>query len=324
MSMGRPAGSTNGRRPRGGYPDVEPELGGFLAGFVEGEGSFGICQQSGRSNYHFAMALNARDDDAALLRKLARSTRLGRVNSCSARGVSNPQVSWSVNAKADCLQLIKILDAYPLRGRKSKDYANWSAAVQWWCAGDPTATTRHRDWSAAKYLKDRLQEARRFTNQRTSLVDEAGSGLCADWPDYLAGLYTAEGSFVISRSGLGLAPRAQVMLRCDDIVLLEELRERTNVGRVNAPLVTSGNSAPAAGWFIRDRIEMFALVELFDHRPPRGRKRNEYEIWREAVLEYGASGGRNPRLRRLRAALRAERKYDRCEAPQAPVLGRNA
>jgi hypothetical protein len=254
------------------------------------------------------VTLKERDDDASLIDELARSTQIGRVRPCSARRTSNPQVCWSVIAKADCLHLIKILDTYPLRGRKSKDYAIWSAAVRWWCSDDATATTRNRDWTAAKYLKARLEEGRRFKGGKTPLVDEKGPGLCADWPDYFAGFFTAEGSFLITRNGAGLAPRAQLALRSDDVVLLDELRERTNLGRVYSPLAKQGASKPAAGWFIRDRVEVFALVELCDRHPPRGRKRHEYEIWREAVAEYGV-GGRNPQLRVLREALRARRAY---------------
>jgi hypothetical protein len=40
--MGRPVGSTNGRVPEGGYPDIDPEFGGFLAGFIEGEATLSI------------------------------------------------------------------------------------------------------------------------------------------------------------------------------------------------------------------------------------------------------------------------------------------
>jgi hypothetical protein len=52
--MGRPVGSTSGREPGNGYPTVSSELGGFLAGFIEGEGSFGIQKQPGGSNYRCA------------------------------------------------------------------------------------------------------------------------------------------------------------------------------------------------------------------------------------------------------------------------------
>src|SRR3954447_25185927 len=109
----RPVGSTNGRVPPGGYPEIDPELGGFLAGFIEGEGCFSIVRQTRGYGYRCWLSLNARDDDAALINELAASTRLGTVRPHPGRPTSRPQVCWTVMAKADRQRLIQLLYAHP-------------------------------------------------------------------------------------------------------------------------------------------------------------------------------------------------------------------
>jgi hypothetical protein len=73
----RPTGVPNGREPQGGYPDVSDYLGGFLAGFIEGEGSLCITKRSRGFGYQPSMSLAVRDDDADLIGALATATRIG-------------------------------------------------------------------------------------------------------------------------------------------------------------------------------------------------------------------------------------------------------
>jgi hypothetical protein len=160
--MACPVGSTAGRTPPGGYPAVGTALGGFLAGFLEGEASFNIANQAGWANHRCVMALRVRDDDRALITSLARATRIGSVTRLRARATSKPQVDWRVVAKSDCIRLTEIVDAFPLRGRKSYDYAIWRAAVRCWIGDDPTRYENNRDWEPMRYLKVQLTAARRF------------------------------------------------------------------------------------------------------------------------------------------------------------------
>jgi hypothetical protein len=206
--IGRPVGSTNGRRPPGGYPRLSPESRSFLAGFVEGEASFGIAKQTHHSNHKCKMRLTARDDDSVLLHELASTTRLGTVISVPNTSGSHKQVAWRVEAKADCLRLVEILDQYPLRGRKSLDYAIWRTALRWWVNGDPTRRESGRDWSAMIYLKERLQEAKLFSQaERRRTLNDFQGGLWADWPGYIAGFFTAEGCLGIYFNGSGFVPK---------------------------------------------------------------------------------------------------------------------
>jgi hypothetical protein len=89
----RPIGSKDGRVPHGGYPDIGPEVGGFLAGFLEGEACFAIQRQTRGYGFRCTMEVGIRADDAELLRHLARATRLGTVTPVPAQRTSRPQGS---------------------------------------------------------------------------------------------------------------------------------------------------------------------------------------------------------------------------------------
>jgi hypothetical protein len=94
--MARPVGSSTGRTPTDGYPAVDDALGGFLAGFLEGEACFIISKQSRGTNHHCTMALCARDDDRDLITGLATATRAGSITFSPAYARSKPQVLWRV------------------------------------------------------------------------------------------------------------------------------------------------------------------------------------------------------------------------------------
>jgi len=56
---------------------VSDAFGAFLAGFIEGEGSFLILRQSRGQNHRCSMRLAAREDDDPLIRGIARATAIG-------------------------------------------------------------------------------------------------------------------------------------------------------------------------------------------------------------------------------------------------------
>jgi hypothetical protein len=181
--MARPYGSTNGRVPRGGYPQVASVDGAFLAGFAEGEASFGLAQQArGHGAHRCQFSLAVRDDDMDLVRFLADTTRVGRVVPVPARGRSRPQAAWRVAAKSDCVRLTEILDQFPLRGRKSADYAIWRSALGWWIDGDPSARRPNRDWRVMAYLSERLREVKQYGASAPVDYSRDPPGLIGDWP----------------------------------------------------------------------------------------------------------------------------------------------
>lgn len=311
--IGKPVGSTNGRRPPGGYPDVSPELGSFLAGFLEGEASFGISQQTGHTNFRCTMSLCARDDDSELIQDLAGSTTLGTITTTSGRAGSKSQVVWRVSAKSDCARLVEILEQYPLRGRKSWDFAIWDAAVRWWIADDPRRTYPNRDKTPIAYLKGRLQEVKKPSRKEAErVIQDDFEGFGGDWPGFVSGLVTAEGSLGIIPNGRWLQPRSQLRMRSDDRPLLEQVAERTRAGRIYDQRPSRSYPPGVANWIVCSRDDLSRLVNLFDRHPLRGRKRREYDIWREAVLEYAKAeppAARHSRLSDLRTALLDARAY---------------
>lgn len=180
--MARPHGSTNGRQPLGGYPEVSRELAGFLAGFLEGEACFSISKQAGHDNHRCWMSLVARDDDRDLILELAQATALGKCTKRAPSHGSRSQAVWSVAAKSDCQRLVHILDVCPMRGRKSLDFAVWRAAVEWWIGADPTSREADRDWTPIAYLKERLHEVKRFSLSEVGReIVDTGDGLEPDW-----------------------------------------------------------------------------------------------------------------------------------------------
>lgn len=306
--MGRPVGSKNGRIPEGGYPPISDELGGFLAGFIEGEACFLIASQSG-FGYRCAMTLNSRADDALLIAELVNKSRLGTVRTVEARRTSLPQVRWSIAAKSDCCRLVEILDRYPLRGRKSRDFAIWRAGLEWWVGDDPTRRRPNRDWEPLIYLKRQLHQSKRYKEPGVPVTDDGpATGLSPDWRPFLAGFATAEAGLVINRaSEKRYVPRLRINLRADDLQLLAQLHRRTGIGRLFA-YQRAGN--PVASWVVSSREDLGELVRLLDLSRLRGRKGREYAIWREAVdvCRAGADGS-GPRMRELGEFLLKEREY---------------
>lgn len=311
---GKPIGSTNGRQPIGGYPPVSFALGSFLAGFLEGEASFGIVRQTGRTNFKCLMSLGARDDDKALIEELAASTGLGTVTAKPAQAGARSQVAWRIIAKADCARLVEILDQYPLRGRKSLDYAIWRGGVCWWVGDDPTRTYPNRDKTPIAYLKQRLHEVKSFSQREVGrVIRDDCHGLARDWPGYISGLVTAEGSLGIVGNAPGsLVPKLQLRMRADDRPLLRELVNRMDAGKLYKQRPSRSYPPGVVSWIVCGRDDLCSLVETFDDHPLRGRKRREYDCWREAVLEYAKGQpprARYARMRELRDALAHARAY---------------
>ena len=91
----------------------------------------------------------------------------------------------------------------------------------------------NRDWHAMQTLKLNLQERRRFDPRRPpyALVDPIADSL-SDWPDYLAGLISADGSLAILKTGSAFCPGVSITQRADDLPLLTEIQRRTQCGQV--------------------------------------------------------------------------------------------
>jgi hypothetical protein len=284
-----------------------------LAGFLDAEACFQIGPNNRGRTWSCHMTVAVRDDDAQVLIDLCRVTGLGRVAAKPAQGASCPQARWTIASKRECAELARILRAFPLRARKRRDFEIWARAVDRWAAVpyDADADRPFHDEMADDAGALRL--VRRYVNSPPPALD----GPASDLLPYLGGFFSGEGCFGLS----GLRPRAVVKLRRDDRGILELFAERFGIGAVrdHRPY---GNPNPSVTWLICAGDEMPLAVRLFEAAVLRGRKRREFDVWREAAEErVWARMARRPtdraRLGRTAERLAALRAY---HAPPEPFV----
>lgn len=142
---------------------IDDGFGHWLAGFIDGEGCFRVHKSKGGDYYACHFTLKLRDDDGPILHAIVERTGVGYIKPDLVRGKSQPCLVWVVGSKADCLKLIPILDRYPLRAKKSRDYAIWREAVMHWVAMR-RGNRWHgpRDWSQMIEYKTAIEAARAY------------------------------------------------------------------------------------------------------------------------------------------------------------------
>jgi hypothetical protein len=142
----------------------------------------------------------------------------------------------------------------------------------------------------------------------------AAPGLDTQDAHRLAGLLEAEGHLSITpNNGNGWRCSCQVALRDDDRQILEDIRDRTGLGHLNAVPARNG-SRPQVVWKVESKLECAALVEILDDHPVRGQKLSQYAIWREATevwasKQYGLEPAGRVHLGTLAGAIKDARQY---------------
>jgi hypothetical protein len=145
---------------------IPKDWGNWLAGFIDGEGCFVVARTNHTTyvRYGCAMRLAVRADDRPILLEIQRRTGLGRIYETPANGNANPSSAWSVQSKGDVLALVAILDRFPLRAKKARDYAIWREAVLLWATNyrKRAAVNGIADWSEMASLREQLGVARAY------------------------------------------------------------------------------------------------------------------------------------------------------------------
>jgi hypothetical protein len=140
---------------------VDDAFGNWLAGFIDGEGSFGIGGGGRRRGYYCTFSLKLRGDDRDILDTIAERTGLGNVRFQPNRMRTHPQWAWLVHSKADCWSLVALLLEFPLRAKKYRDFAIWSGAVEAWNGMHGNGL----DWSEMAARKAWLESGRRYSGE---------------------------------------------------------------------------------------------------------------------------------------------------------------
>jgi MarR family transcriptional regulator for hemolysin len=269
-----------------------------LAGFIDAEGSFMIGPNNGGRTWTCQMSIALRRDDGDVLTDLCRSTGLGRVVLLRARRTSRPQAKWSITSKRECAELVRILRRYPLRARKRRDFEVWARAVDRWSAVSHEASVDEALHDAMARDAELIRRGRRYVNAPPPALDGPDEALLA----YLGGFFSGEGCFGLS----GLQPRAVIKLRRDDRSILELFASRFEIGSVR-DRPAYGNPNPSVTWLVCAIGELARAICLFDTAELRGRKRREFEVWRQAAHERACARAARRRWDRGRVEGVAER-----------------
>jgi hypothetical protein len=107
------------------------------------------------------------------------------------------------------------------------------------------------------------------------------------WGYWLSGFIDGEAHFAIANfTRSSLQCHMAIALRCDDVRVLYECQRRTRLGRIHdtsRPSETHPQNKPYRSWHIAGKSETLLLTAILDRYPLRARKREDYEVWREAV-----------------------------------------
>jgi hypothetical protein len=141
---------------------MDAAFGNWLAGFIDGEGSFVVRvvnEPNRRQHYSCNFKLQVRLDDAAIVREVQQRTGLGVVYADkrkrpSAKPNDQPSITWAIQNRKGCADLCELIAKYPLRAKKSRDFAIWREAVRELCGA--------KDQERLLAYKEALEAIRRY------------------------------------------------------------------------------------------------------------------------------------------------------------------
>jgi len=146
-----------------GVSNSDP-FGHWLAGFLDGEGTFVISRHA-RGAYRCAVRIKLRQDDEPILVEIAEFTSCGRIFTYVEREPDKRReatATWVVDRRDQCAAMVRLLDRYPLRAKKARDYAIWREAVQAWASARPGPRGSLATWVRMAALARQLKAVRAF------------------------------------------------------------------------------------------------------------------------------------------------------------------
>lgn len=100
---------------------------------------------------------------------------------------------------------------------------------------------------------------------------------------YIAGFVDGEGCFFIGKETCSFI----IKLRADDRDLLEWIQSQFGgIGKIRDASGAIGNRNPQVALTVTRHVELVWLTEFFDVFRLVGKKRRDYAIWRDAVIEH--------------------------------------
>jgi hypothetical protein len=148
---------------------VDRDFGHWLAGFLDGEAHFYVTQRGQSGSWQCGLVVNLRADDRELLLLIKDQTGVGKIyykpvteSGFRARPGARPQAQWAVDVKRDVLTLADILDDFPLRSKKARDFAIWREAVGVWAGVRKGGVKRDAEQKRLGELAARLVAGRAF------------------------------------------------------------------------------------------------------------------------------------------------------------------
>jgi hypothetical protein len=133
----------------------------WLAGFVDGEGCFGVWPHNDNRQYRTGLSVKLRDDDTPILIEIMERLKMGRIGFIPAESETwKARVRWDVASNRDALCLVHIFDAHPLRAKKARDYAVWREAVL-----ENQKSPKQRDLNKLCYLANKIKLIRAYEPQ---------------------------------------------------------------------------------------------------------------------------------------------------------------
>jgi len=138
-----------------------PDFLNWFAGFVDGEGCFSIHKKdvNGYESYDAQFSISLRADDRPILEEIHRALQIGTLSKKTAHrtGDDNPKARYSISSKFDCLRLVEILRAAPLRAKKALDFEIWVEGLNSWIQHKPM------DWEDMKDARERLMASHLYS-----------------------------------------------------------------------------------------------------------------------------------------------------------------